>query len=172
MGAVLTRGMTGLALLTSVLLVGCSHRPAESALPEKPSTTTQQRTATMGTPVHDDGMTFVVNGIRLAPSISSNARRLTADGRYVIVWLTVTNSGDDHLSYDAGSQQLVVDGRRYRYAIEPTTMLGRNPTAQLDPGVRIDAYVAYDIPDGARPSGIELHAAPGTVGAEVNLSAA
>jgi len=172
MSAVLTRRLTGLALLAAVLLVGCPHRPAEPAVSESPSTTMQPRTAAMGTPVQDGGLTFVVNGIRLAPSISSDGRRLTADGRYVIVWLTVINSGDNHQTYRAESQQLIVDGRRYVYAADPTTMLGRNPSAALDPGDRIDAFVAFDIPDSARPSGIELHAAPGTVGAVVELNAA
>jgi hypothetical protein len=125
----------------------------------------------MGTPVRDGGLEFIVNGVRLGPSISSDHVRYQAQGRYVVVGLSVTNVGDRPETYMAIDQKLIVDGKQYDYAAEPTTLLNTNATSQINPGIGIRALIAYDIPAGTRPGSIELHSAKGTPGVAVDLAA-
>jgi hypothetical protein len=125
----------------------------------------------MGTPVRDGGLEFIVNGVRLGPWISSDQASYTAHGRYVVVGLSVTNVGDQPETYMAIDQKLIVDGKQYDYAAEPTILLHTNATAQINPGIGISVLIAYDVPAGTRPGSIELHGAAGTSGVVVDLAA-
>ena len=112
------------AVLLAGLLAGCSGGPGEAVSPEAPSRTAASPPPTMGTPVRDGGLEFIVNGVRLGPSISSDHARYKAHGRYVVVGLSVTNVGDQPETYMAIDQKLIVDGKQYDYAAEPTIAAG------------------------------------------------
>jgi hypothetical protein len=159
------------AVLLAGLLAGCSGGPGEAVSPEAPSRTAASPPPTMGTPVRDGGLEFIVNGVRLGPSISSDHAIYKAHGRYVVVGLSVTNVGDQPETYMAIDQKLIVDGKRYDYAAEPTTLLDTNATSLINPGIGISALIAYDVPAGTRPGSIELHGAAGTPGVDVDLAA-
>lgn len=159
------------AVLLAGLLVGCSGGPREAVSPEAPSTTAPSPPPTMGTPVRDGGLEFIVYGVRLGPSISSDPTSYKPHGRYVVVRLSVTNVGDQPETYRAIDQKLIVDGRQYDYAAEPTILLNTNATSQINPGISISVLIAYDVPAGTRPGSIELHGAAGTPGVDVDLAA-
>ena len=159
------------AVLLVGLLAGCSDGPGEAVSPEAPSTTAVRPPPTMGTPVRDGGLQFIVNGVRLGPSISSEHTRYKAHGRYVVVGLSVTNVGDQPETYMAIDQKLIVDGKQYDYAPEATILLDTNATSQINPGIGISVLIAYDVPAGTRPGSIELHGAAGTPGVDVDLAA-
>ena len=105
--------MIWLAVLLAGLLAGCSGGPGEEVSPEAPSITAASPPPTMGTPVRDGGLQFIVNGVRLGPSISSDHARYEAHGRYVVIGLSVTNIGDQPETYMAIDQKLIVDGKQY-----------------------------------------------------------
>jgi hypothetical protein len=157
------------AVVLAGLLAACAGGP-QATSPEAPSSTAAGPPPAMGTPVRDGGLEFVVKGVRLGPSISSDHTSYTAHGRYAAIGLSVTNIGDQPASYKAVDRKLNVDGTRYDYAAAPTSLLTGNATSQIVPGVGIDTLIAYDIPAGTRPESIELHGAPGTPGVEVELS--
>jgi hypothetical protein len=159
------------AVLLAGLLAGCSGGPREAVSPEAPSRTAASPPPTMGTPVRDGRLEFIVNGVRLGPSISSDHASYKAHGRYVVVGLSVTNVGDQPETYMAIDQKLIVDGKQYDYAAEPTILLDTNTTSLINPGIRISALIAYDVPAGTRPGSIELHGAAGTPGVDVDLAA-
>jgi hypothetical protein len=159
------------AVLLAGLLAGCSGGPGEAVSPQAPSTTAARPSPTMGTPVRDGGLEFIVYGVRLGPSMSSDQASYTAHGRYVVVGLSVTNVGDQPETYMAIDQKLIVDGKQYDYAAEPTILLHTNATAQISPGIGITVLIAYDVPAGTRPGSIELHGAAGTSGVVVDLAA-
>jgi Domain of unknown function (DUF4352) len=159
------------AVLLAGLLAGCSGGPGEAVSPEAPSTTAARPPPTMGMPVRDGGLEFIVYGVRLAPSISSDHTSYRAHGRYVLVRLSVTNVGDQPETYMAIDQKLIVDGKQYDYAAEPTILLDPNATSQITPGINITVLIAYDVPAGTRPGSIELHRAAGTPGVVVDLAA-
>ena len=159
------------AVLLAGLLAGCSGGPGEEVSPKAPSTAAPSPTPIMGTPVRDGGLEFIVNAVRLGPSISSDHSRYEAHGRYVVVGLSVTNVGDRPHTYLAIDQKLIVDGKRYDYAAEPTALLTTDATSLINPGIGISAVIAYDVPAGTRPGSIELHGAAGTPGVDVDLAA-
>ena len=159
------------AVLLAGLLAGCSGAPGDAVSPEAPSRTAASPPPTMGTPVRDGGLEFIVYGVRLGPSISSAHAIYKAHGRYVVVGLSVTNVGDQPETYMAIDQKLIVDGKRYDYAAEPTILLDTNATSLINPGIGISALIAYDVPAGTRPGSIELHGAAGTPGVDVDLAA-
>jgi hypothetical protein len=159
------------AVLLAGLLAGCSGAPGDAVSPEAPSRTAASPPPTMGTPVRDGRLEFIVNGVRLGPSISSDHASYKAHGRYVVVGLSVTNVGDQPETYMAIDQKLIVDGKQYDYAAEPTILLDTNATSLINPGIRISALIAYDVPAGTRPGSIELHGAEGTPGVDVDLAA-
>ena len=159
------------AVLLAGLLAGCSGAPGDAVSPEAPSRTAASPPPTMGTPVRDGGLEFIVYGVRLGPSISSDHASYKAHGRYVVVGLSVTNVGDQPETYMAIDQKLIVDGKRYDYAAEPTILLDTNATSLINPGIGISALIAYDVPAGTRPVSIELHGAAGTPGVDVDLAA-
>jgi len=159
------------AVLLAGLLAGCSGAPGEEISSKAPSITAASPSPTMGTSVRDGGLEFIVNGVRLGPSISSDHTRYEAHGRYVVVGLSVTNVGDQPETYMAIDQKLIVDGKQYDYAAEPTIALNTNATSQINPGIGISALIAYDVPAGTRPGSIELHGAAGTPGVDVDLAA-
>ena len=68
------------AVVLAGLLVGCAGGQREASSPEVPSSTAASPPPAMGTPVRDGGLEFVVKGMRLGPSISSNAVSFTAHG--------------------------------------------------------------------------------------------
>jgi hypothetical protein len=159
------------AVLLAGLLAGCSGAPEEGVSPEAPTVAAAASPPpTMGTPVRDGGLEFIVNGVRLGPSISTGQARYKAHGRYVIVGMSVTNVGDQPETYTAADQKLIVDGKRYDYAAEPTILMNTNATSQLNPGIDMTTLIAYDVPAGTRPSRIELHGAAGTAGVDVDLA--
>jgi Domain of unknown function (DUF4352) len=159
------------AVLLAGLLASCSGGAGDEVSPEAPSRTAVSPPPTMGTPVRDGGLEFIVNGVRLGPSISSDHTRYQAHGRYVVVGLSVTNVGDQPETYTAIDQKLIVDGKQYDYAAEPTILLNTNATSQINPSMGIKALIAYDVPAGTRPGSIELHGKPGTPGVDVDLAA-
>src|SRR4029077_19475882 len=123
------RRMIWPAVLLAGLLAGCSGGPGEAVSPEAPSTKPASRPPTMGTPVRDGGLEFIVNGVRLGPSISSDHASFKAHGRYVVVGLSVTNVGDQPETYMAIDQKLIADGKQYDYTAEPTILLNTNATS-------------------------------------------
>jgi hypothetical protein len=124
----------------------------------------------MGTPVRDGALEFIVNGVRLGPSISSDHASYKAHGRYVVVGLSVTNVGDQPETYMAIDQKLIVDGKQYDYAAEPTILRDTNATSLINPA-SVSVADRVRRPAGTRPSSIELHGAAGTPGVNVDLAA-
>ena len=77
------------AVLLAGLLAGCSGGPGKGVSPEAPSITAASPPPTMGTPVRDGGLEFIVNGVRLGPTISSDHARYKHTAG---TWLSVCQS--------------------------------------------------------------------------------
>ncbi len=158
--------------LTAVLLTGCAGGATPVHQPDVTTSTPVAKPApTMGTPVHDGAFQFVVSGVRTGPSVSSAQAISKATGRYAVIGMSLTNTGDRPEPYEPLDQTLIVEGKRYSYAPEPTALLNSAMTSPIEPGSRVNAAIAYDIPLGTRPDGIELHGAAGTPGVYVDLNA-
>jgi hypothetical protein len=93
----------------------------------------------------------------------------TAQGEFVIVHLTVLNSGDQPVTYLGTLQKLKAGGATYSIDDEATFYLNGG-LAELNPGDSADVAIAFDVPPGTTPESLEAHGDPISAGVDVPLS--
>ncbi|WP_170201774.1 DUF4352 domain-containing protein [Actinocorallia herbida] len=154
-----------------VLVVGCSavgERPwpgGESVGATKPVVVG----GGVGETVRDGDVVFKVTKVRKGPR---EVKGETAQGRFVLLYVTVRNEGDTPLYFAGGEQKLLVGGKAYEGDAELAARMGdraRSLLEEIGPGKRLKGIVVYDIPKGARPDGVELHASVLSDGVLVRL---
>jgi hypothetical protein len=141
-----------------------------SAAAQSPSQTSGWgNPATTGQAV-DGPMSFTVNGMEIGPAVVMRDAPIekAAAGEFVVVHMTVTNSGPDPESFVGTFQTLLAGGTTYPLADEATAYLG-GTAAELPPGTSTEVSLAFDVPAGTVPEAIELHAEPGSPGVQVPL---
>jgi hypothetical protein len=124
-----------------------------------------------GPQASDGGITFAVTGTETAPSVQSQDAPVekTAQGEFVIVHMTVLNSGDAQGTFLATLQKLKAGGTTYLIDDEATAYLN-GTWADLNAGDTADVAIAFDVPAGTTPESLEVHGAPMSTGVEVPLS--
>src|SRR5262245_61586995 len=136
-------------------------------------TATELPTATPGSgpQATDAGLTFTVTGVETAPSVRSHDAPVeqTAQGEYLIVHLTVLNSGDQPASFVGTFQKLKAGGNTYSIDDVATAYLN-GTVAQLNPGDTSEVAIAFDVPPGTTAESLEAHGDPAGAGVEVPLS--
>ena len=122
------------------------------------SPTTASGSGPQGT---DAGLTFAVTGVETAPSVQSQDAPVeqTAQGEYLIVHLTVLNSGDQPGTFVGTFQKLKAGGTTYSIDDVATAYLN-GTVAQLNPGDTSDLAIAFDVPPGTAPESLEAHGDP------------
>ena len=133
-------------------------------------TATESPTAASGSEATDGGLTFAVTGVDVAPSVQYQDAPVekTAQGEFVIVHMTVTNTGAEPATFLGTYQKLNAGGITYYIDDEATFYVGGG-LAELPPGGQADVSVAFDVPPGTTPESIELHADPMGAGVQVPL---
>lgn len=110
--------------------------------------------APAGSAVRDGKFEFQVLGVeRGKTSIDDAFGPEIAKGEFFIVKLRITNIGDEARRFSATNQKLIVNGNKY----EATSILDDSWLEEINPGLGIEASVAFDIPPGAVPTAIECH---------------
>jgi hypothetical protein len=136
-------------------------------------TATESPTPTSGSGPQgtDAGLTFAVTGVETAPSVKSQDASMeqTAQGEYLIVHLTVLNSGDQPATFVGAFQKLKAGGTTYSVDDVATGYLN-GTVAQLNPGDKSDVTIAFDVPPGTTPESLEVHGDPASAGIEISLS--
>jgi cytoskeletal protein RodZ len=160
--------------------------PTTSATEPEPATTapgsetetatespTESPTAPSGSGAQgtDGGLTFAVTGVETAPSVQYQDAPVekTAQGEFVIVHMTVLNSGAEPATFLGTYQKLNAGGITYYIDDEATFYVGGG-LAELAPGDQADVALAFDVPPGTTPESIELHADPMGSGVQVPLA--
>ncbi|HEX2701723.1 MAG TPA: DUF4352 domain-containing protein [Acidimicrobiales bacterium] len=173
------------ALVVAVLLVvllaalGVFSKDSRPELPARGNVGSTQ--PGVGQPARDGSITFVVTRFDCgAEEVGEGQRVKTALGRYCLLELKATNSGNQPASF-AGAQQQLLDSQRRHFAPDATaTMVYLQATApgsvvspvqQMNPGAEVVTALVYDIPDGVNPQLAELHAG-NTLGITVRLTEA
>lgn len=127
---------------------------------QTPDAQTPDAAPRIGTPVRDGKFEFVVSGVEPGvPSVGQDFLTETAQGEYILVTLTVRNSGDRAQGFATSAQKLL-DGQGRQYSVDDmaTIVLDQDVAyAQINPGNSIEATVAFDVPVGTVPAEIELH---------------
>lgn len=122
--------------------------------------------ARIGDKVRDGKFQFVVTKISHAKSVGDTGIGLgqTAQGRYVIISLTVTNIGNQSQTLD-DQAQYIYDSHARKFSADSTADVylsganGQNSTwfQDINPGNTVHGKMAFDMPKGDAPVKIELH---------------
>lgn len=99
----------------------------------------------------------------------------TAQGQFVLVYVTVVNIGDQARTFDSGSQKLTdAEDRQFDADTEAIIALGDESKAFLEdinPGNGVHGILVFDVPTGVRLTSLELHDSPFSGGVTVPLRA-
>jgi len=93
----------------------------------------------------------------------------TAQGEFIIVHMTLLNSGDAQGTFLATLQKLNAGGTTYSIDDEATAYLN-GTWADISPGDTADLAIAFDVPPGTTAQSLEVHGAPMSTGVEIPLS--
>jgi hypothetical protein len=112
-----------------------------------------------------------VSGVQTAPTVQNGDAPVekTAQGEFVIVNMTVLNSGDAPTTFLGTLQKLKAAGAVYNIDDEATFYLNGG-LAELNPGDTADVGLAFDVPPGTVPEVLEVHADPVSPGVDIPLS--
>ncbi|MBO2457290.1 DUF4352 domain-containing protein [Actinomadura violacea] len=85
----------------------------------------------------------------------------TAQGQYVLIYVTVENIGDKARTFTAGNQTLYdTKGRKFDTDGGATVMMGDESKSfleQINPGNSVDGILIFDVPRGIRLKALDLH---------------
>jgi Domain of unknown function (DUF4352)/Protein of unknown function (DUF2510) len=134
-----------------------------------PSPTTASGSGPQAT---DGGLTFAVTGTETAPSVQYQDAPVekTAQGEFVIVHMTVLNSGDAQGTFLATLQKLNAGGTTYSIDDEATAYLNGTWADLPAAGDTADVAIAFDVPPGTTPESLEVHGDAVSTGVQVPLS--
>lgn len=184
-------GFGGLVLIGAIgAAVGGAGNSGSAATP--PAAAPAQKHAATAGPAKKPAKKPVVNGIGreyrdgkfafTVTKIKKGVRRVgneyvgrTAQGQFVLVYVTVVNIGDEARTFDSSSQKLTdADGRQFDADTEATITMGDESKAFLEdinPGNRVHGILVFDVPAGVKLKSLELHDSPFSGGVKVPLRA-
>ena len=121
--------------------------------------------------VTDGNFSFEVTQVETAPSVKYGDAPVqkTAQGEFLIVHMTVTNTGAMSATFLGTLQKLKAGGTTYSIDDEATFYLNGG-MAELNPGYQSALAIAFDVPQGTTPESLEVHGDPMSAGAEVPIS--
>lgn len=143
----------------------------EASAPSETESATPTAAPAAGTAVDGD-VTFTQNGIDIGPTVVAPDNDLltkTATGEFVVVHLTLTNTGQTPAAFVADQQVLTAGGQTYSADTEATFYLGGTSTV-VYPGEPVDVSIAYDVPPGSVPESLQVHGDISSAGAVLGLS--
>jgi hypothetical protein len=125
----------------------------------------------IGQEVRDGKFAFVVNGVSSSKTVGPPDDLKTAQGTYVVVSMTVTNTGNRSQGYYGNNQKLVdSSGREFSSDdLAGIAMNGDLDGTDINPGNHINVRVAFDVPDGTEPAQVILHDSAYSGGVKVSL---
>ncbi|MGW7416148.1 DUF4352 domain-containing protein [Streptomyces sp. NPDC054863] len=177
--------LTVLLAILSVIVVagvlsssGDGGRPAGSGTAAVPLGETRQDaprqdpTPGPGEPVRDGKFEFTIMKIEPGGKHLGGEFGTDAQGRYLLVHMTVKNIGDRAQYFD-GSDQKMIDSRGNEHSADTGAAIflenSRSFYNQINPGNTVEGIVVFDIPGNARPVQLELHDSLFSSGATVRL---
>ncbi|MBO1754773.1 DUF4352 domain-containing protein [Allobranchiibius sp. CTAmp26] len=115
----------------------------------------------LNTPVKDGMLQFVVTKVRTGvPSVGDQYLGQKAQGKFVLVSVTITNQGKDSQTL-SDSDQKVKDSQGRTFSADSTAdayITGNQVLfSEINPGNSTHGVFAFDMPVGATPVSIELH---------------
>ncbi|MEV1246680.1 DUF4352 domain-containing protein [Nonomuraea sp. NPDC050022] len=166
----------GCALL--VAAVGSSGKPATSVAEktsDQPRKSEQEepKTPGLGTVVRDGKFSFKVTEIGTATKVGGEYLSKRAQGKFLLVHITVKNVGDEAQAFNGGAQRLYdSEGKEYEASSEAAIYLedSKSLYEDINPGNSVEGIVLFDVPKGMTPSSIELHDSIFSDGVKLSLA--
>jgi hypothetical protein len=137
------------------------------------SASTAPQAAGIGTPVRDGKFEFVVTSVTYAKNVGGEFGK-TAQGRYALLHLKVTNIGTESQML-ADSNQYVFDSSGRKYSADTAAGLYTNGSGNnvflndINPGNTVQGIIAFDMPQGVKAVRAELHDSMFSGGVSVSL---
>jgi hypothetical protein len=134
--------------------------------------------AKIGTPVRDGKFQFTITSVSHAKSVGDTADGFgdTAQGKYTILHVTVTNIGSQPQTLDDSSQYVYdASGRKYDASTNADIYFNSASGSDsvflndINPGNTVHGELAFDMPKGLKAVKAELHDSPFSGGITVNL---
>jgi hypothetical protein len=134
--------------------------------------------AKVGTPVRDGKFQLTITSVTHAKSVGDTADGLgdTAQGKYTILHVTVTNIGNEPQTLDDSSQYVYdASGRKYDASTSADADLNSASGSDnvffndINPGNTVRGELAFDMPAGLKAVKAELHDSAFSDGITVNL---
>ena len=118
----------------------------------------------------DGPLSFAVAGVETGATVSSTDAPVekTAQGEYIVVRMSVINTGDAPAQFLGILQKLHAGGTTYTIDDEATFYVGGG-FVEIPPGGQALVGVAYDVPPGTVAESIELHTDPLSPGVQLPL---
>ncbi|MEV0340072.1 DUF4352 domain-containing protein [Nocardia sp. NPDC050713] len=155
-----------------LLFGGCVALLSSAADEVAESTEKRTSVSPAGSEVRDGKFGFVVTRVD-APvaSVGDNQfLKKDAQGEFILVYVDVSNTGDQPQTYFGDNQKLVdAQGRLYSNDTAAEVNLNKNLVTEINPGNRISVVLAFDVPKGTTPTAIEFHDSVFSGGARVAL---
>ncbi|WP_244975387.1 DUF4352 domain-containing protein [Mycobacterium kubicae] len=153
--------------------------PPSLSLPAAPpipsitiTTTTKPPPAAIGQQARDGDTIFVVTSIdqsKVAGDLSNPYMQVTAQGQFLNVHLTVTNSGNKPQTFFATNQKLMLGQSTYE-ANSSAALWTSAMNVPINPGNTIQVVVSFDLPANTVVTGtVRLHESIISPGVEVAL---
>lgn len=152
-------------------LAGSGADDTDSGASGDGTVATQEAAAGIGDTVSDGNFDFTVDEVEsLGTSVGDDIFGETAQGEYVGVTVTVTNTGDEPQSWFDDNQTLIIDGKEYAAdSMATLTVNSEGFYEEINPGNSMTITLVYDVPAGSAPSAIELHDSAFSGGVTVQL---
>ena len=172
-GTVTTTDGAGAGTTSSTSAASSTSRPSKPKT-VKPSTSKAAAVPGIGSTVKDGKFTFVVTKVVPGKTkVGDQYLNKKSQGQFVLVYVTVTNHGDEAQSF-FGDNQVVYDaqGRKFSADSEAAIYLGdasKSLYEEINPGNSVKGIVVFDVPKGVKLTKIELHDSAFSGGVDVKL---
>jgi hypothetical protein len=152
---------------------GESGKPAASATTAaSASTAPAPEPAGLGEKVRVGDFQVVVKGVDCSKTkVGKAPLDSTANGKYCLVTVTVTNVGGEELYFNSSDQKIYGDGVAYRNdsIAESWANDDTDPSDVLKPGKSLTGMLVFDVPKETDVDGVILHAEWDTAGVRVKF---
>lgn len=148
---------------------------AKAVEPAKPEAKdVAEAKAGVGTAVRDGQFEFTVTKVeKNVASVGSEYLNEKAQGKYVILHVTVKNIGEKAQLLSDSSQK-VRDGSGREFSTDTAAGIYIEDNKvflnEINPGNAVKGKLVFDMPKGAKPASVELHDSPFSDGVSVSLS--
>jgi hypothetical protein len=171
-------GAVLLIVIIVIIGIAVSHKGTTTGGSTRPASTGSQAPAPIagiGSRVRDGKFEFTITKIAHATKVGPSLLAIKAQGRFTILYVTVTNVGNVAQTLD-DSAQYVYDakGRKFSANGEADIFINGNKNSvflnDINPGNTVHGKIVFDLPKGDQAVKAELHDSLFSVGVIVSLT--